>query len=226
VDVIGFPIPGTNPIQAEVTQELEQIDFVDFDAQGPIHPGGFDLRMQCNDGEPIPGEREVRWRVTYMDDDMERGYITECSATVVFVGSGQPRIKGLPTLDSTSRKARNDAFNEYLKDKASAVAQSDQVGRFTYRGLDWVARKQGNSVELTVGPLCSVDGSVLRHFALWGFLREVTDDLRLSMFTRLFCPECERKYAIDPWDIPGHTIGELRAAALHSLRLREVPRIR
>lgn len=117
VDVLGPPIPNTNPILAKVTQQREVMDFVGFDIQGPIHPGTFDLRMQCKDPSPIPGEREVRWCVMYMDDDMERGYITECSATVIFVGIGSPRIKGLPALDGTSRKARNDDYNTYMRDK-------------------------------------------------------------------------------------------------------------
>lgn len=117
VDVLGPPIPGTNPIQAKVTQQFEEIEFVSFDIQGPIRPGAFDLRMRCKDPDPIPGEREVRWRVMYMDDDLECGYITECSTKVVFVGFGDPRIDGLPALDATSRKARNEDYNEYMKSK-------------------------------------------------------------------------------------------------------------
>lgn len=117
VDVLGPPIPNTNPILARVTQQPEVMEFVGFDTQGPIHAGTFDLRMQCKDPSPIPGEREVRWRVTYMDDDMERGYITECSAKVIFVGLGSTRIDGLPALDGTSRKARNDDYNAYMEDK-------------------------------------------------------------------------------------------------------------
>lgn len=117
VDVLGPPIPGTSPILAEVTHEQEQMEFDNFDLQGPIRPGAFDLHMQCKEGDPIPGEREVQWRVTYMDDDLERGYITECSARVVFVGVGTPRIDGLPALDNTSRKTRNDDYNNFMNGK-------------------------------------------------------------------------------------------------------------
>lgn len=117
VAVLGPPIPDTSPIQAEVTHDPEAIEFFDFDVQGPIRPGAFDLRMQCKESDPVPGQREVRWRVTYMDDDLERGYVTECSATLIFVGIGEPRVVGLPALDSTSRKMRNDDYNNYMKGK-------------------------------------------------------------------------------------------------------------
>jgi hypothetical protein len=117
VDVLGPPILGTSPVQAEVTQQREAIEFVDFDIQGPIRTGAFDLRMRCQETDPIPGEREVTWRVTYTDDDLERGYVTECSATVVFVGFGEPRVIGLPALDNTSRKTRNDDYNVYMQGK-------------------------------------------------------------------------------------------------------------
>lgn len=117
VDVLGPPIPNTNPILAKVTQQPEQIEFFDFAIQGPIHPGVFHLRMHCKDPDPIPGEREVRWRLMYTDDDMERGYITECSATISFAGFGSPKVVGLPALDNTSRKERNDDYNDYMKGK-------------------------------------------------------------------------------------------------------------
>ena len=120
VDVLGPPIPGTNPIQAEITKHDELIRFIDFDTSGQIEPsagpGPFTLRMRCIEQDPIPGEREVRWRITYMDDDMLRGYITECSARIAFV-MDSPTVVGVSALDKTSRKARNDDYNNFMRDK-------------------------------------------------------------------------------------------------------------
>lgn len=121
VDVLGDPIPDTNPIQTTVTQQEETIEFIDFDAAGQIQsssgPGPFTLLMRCTEQDPIPGEREIRWRMTYMDDDMSRGYITECSARIAFVGIGDPKVIGTPALDNTSRKRRNDDYNDFMRDK-------------------------------------------------------------------------------------------------------------
>lgn len=120
VDVLGPPIPGSRPIQAEITRQDERIEFVDFDTSGQIQPssgpGPFNLRMRCIEDDPVPGEREIKWRVTYMDDDMSRGYITECAARIAFV-MGAPRLLGIPALDNTSRKQRNDDYNQFMKDK-------------------------------------------------------------------------------------------------------------
>ncbi len=118
VDVLGPPSAGTMPVLGRVTPQPEEIAFFSFDAGGHISPGPFTLRMQCRENDPIPGEREVRWRVTYMDDDMRRGYITECSVRVAFA-LRSPSVVGEPAYDTTSRKVRNDDYNEYMRDKGA-----------------------------------------------------------------------------------------------------------
>ena len=115
VDVLGPPIPNTTPIRRRSRPIPRPSSSSSSTSKEPIRPGAFDLRMQCKETFPTPGSREVRWRVTYMDDDLERGYVTECSATVGFV-LGQPRIIGLPALDSTKRKTRNDDYNDYMRE--------------------------------------------------------------------------------------------------------------
>lgn len=119
VDVLGPPIAGTMPVQAPVTQEPEDIEFFSFDKGGHISPGAFNLHMQCRENDPIPGDREVRWRLMYMDDDLRRGYITECSVVVSFVGMGAPRIIGEPSYDRTTRRQRNEDYNRYMADKGA-----------------------------------------------------------------------------------------------------------
>lgn len=116
VDVLGSPIAGTVPVQTRVTQHEEQMSFHEFNA--PIQPGRFDLRMWCLERDPIPGEREVRWRVVYMDDDLTNGFITECSARLAFVGIGEPRVLSA-ALDNTSRKTRNEDYKAFMKEKAA-----------------------------------------------------------------------------------------------------------
>lgn len=117
VDLLGSPIPGTNPIQATVTKTPERIEFFSLDRGGHISPGPFTLRLRCAEGDPYPGQREVRWRLTYMDDDMRDGFITECSVRIAFVGIGSPRVIGEPAYDATSRKERNEDYRKYMKGK-------------------------------------------------------------------------------------------------------------
>jgi len=114
--------PGPGPDQYVVlthTPTPEQIEFQDFDVQGPIHPGTFTLRMRIMGRDPMPGSREIRWRIVYMDDDMSRGFITECSATVHLV-MGTATVEGTPALDNTSRRDRNADYNEYMKGKKAS----------------------------------------------------------------------------------------------------------
>lgn len=120
VDLLGSPILGTNPVQTTVTKTPERIDFFSFDCGGHISPGPFTLHIRCDDSDPDPGEREVRWRLMYMDDDMKDGFITECSVRIAFVGIGSPRVLGEPAYDTTSRKQRNDDYLSYMKDKQAA----------------------------------------------------------------------------------------------------------
>lgn len=51
-------------------EQPEQMTFID--TQGPIHPGTFFLRMRSGHN-PLPGHREVAWRVVYRDAILEKG---------------------------------------------------------------------------------------------------------------------------------------------------------
>lgn len=124
------------------------------------------------------------------------------------------------------RVSWGDQTKPPLTDSPAQVGtQSGQVGKIRYQGVDWVANKSGASDDSNPGPLCPFDAAVLRHMTLGTVLQDVSDDLRMNVITRLWCPECQRSYGIDVWDIPGHKIGQIRALALGSLRLRSLPRI-
>jgi hypothetical protein len=98
------------------TEQSEPIAFSDFDTQGQVLPGAFTLRMEFGRRDPIPGDRTVTWRVVYMDDDLTHGFITECSVDVRFV-LDKYEVVGRPRLDISSRRTRNDDYNEYYREK-------------------------------------------------------------------------------------------------------------
>jgi hypothetical protein len=76
--------------------------------------------MRCSEEDPIPGIREVKWRVLYRDDDLAQCFITECSARIAFPGRGYKARVLDSSLDETSRKTRNSDCNDYMKDKRTS----------------------------------------------------------------------------------------------------------
>lgn len=92
----------------------DHVRFEAFDDQGLIQaiPGRFTLRM------PITpwgrGVRVVTWRIVYLDDHMQRGYVTECSATIEIRDRGA-HVVGRSSLDMSGPAARHGLYLSELK---------------------------------------------------------------------------------------------------------------